>query len=315
MMVEFFNLAIEEGIKRLFEGDSLNLVPVKDATKLLLFRIVGTMFVHVVLQGGLVDMFPFLAPSIVAFLVGEEKEAVAVHLSKHHIPMNAATECLHLLLESLDNCKTDFDVQKLLHGEDANESFWQVINSSHLPKTQEINFQNRDLLIQELVYNELISSRPHEICELRVGLETLGFLSALRKSPQLLKALFCVEPRSNLQPKFGPTEFKDIITYANATNFAQNQSRSWFQEYLEPVEEANNEFCAGTRLSTLLMFVTGFKVPPVGGFLPDDDNFTLPTVSAYLFILNIPTVHSSKKKFFEEMDKALKYGSRGFRNP
>ena len=90
-MVEFFNLAIDEGIKRLFEGDSLNLVPVKDATKLLLFRIVGTMFVHVVLQGGPVDMFPFLAPSIVAFLAGEEKEAVAVHLSKHHILMNAAT--------------------------------------------------------------------------------------------------------------------------------------------------------------------------------------------------------------------------------
>ena len=35
MMVEFFNLAIEKEIKRLFEGDSLNLVAVKDATKLL----------------------------------------------------------------------------------------------------------------------------------------------------------------------------------------------------------------------------------------------------------------------------------------
>ena len=182
MMVEFFNLAIEEGIKRLSEGDSLNLVPVKDATKLLLFRIVGTMLIHVVLQGGPVNMFPFLAPNIVAFLAGEEKEAVAVHLSKHHIPMNAATECLHLLLESLDNCKTDFDVRKLLYGEDANESFWQVINSSHWPKAQEINFQNKDLLIQELVYNELISSRLQEICELRVGLETLGFLSTLRKA-------------------------------------------------------------------------------------------------------------------------------------
>ena len=68
IMVEFFNLAIEDGIKCLFEGDSLNLVPVKDAIKLLLFRIVGTMFVHVVLQGVPVDMFPFLAPSIFAFL-------------------------------------------------------------------------------------------------------------------------------------------------------------------------------------------------------------------------------------------------------
>ena len=132
-----------------------------------------------------------------------------------------------------------------------------------------------------------------------------------------------MEPRSIVQPKFGPTELKNIITYANATNFSQNLSKSWFQEYLELVEEANNEFCAGTRLSTLLMFATGFKVPPIGGFrksikvqfLPDDDNFTLPTVSACFFILNIPTVHPSKKKLFEEMDKALKYGSRGFSNP
>ena len=99
-----------------------------------------------------------------------------------------------------------------------------------------------------------------------------------------------MEPRSIVQPKFGPTEFKDIITYADATNFAQNQSKSWFQKYLEGVKEENNEFCAGTRLSTLLMFATGFKVPPIGGFrksikvqfLPDDDNFTLPTVSACL---------------------------------
>ena len=38
------------------------------------------MFVHVVLQGVPVDMLLFLPPSIVAFLPGEEKEAVAISL-------------------------------------------------------------------------------------------------------------------------------------------------------------------------------------------------------------------------------------------
>eukprot|EP00112_Aurelia_sp_Birch-Aquarium-sp1_P013234 Seg2801.3 transcript_id=Seg2801.3/GoldUCD/mRNA.D3Y31 product="hypothetical protein" protein_id=Seg2801.3/GoldUCD/D3Y31 len=49
--VEFFNMAWEHVTKRLFEGNIKRLVPVKDTTKLFLFRLCGMMVVHTVMQG------------------------------------------------------------------------------------------------------------------------------------------------------------------------------------------------------------------------------------------------------------------------
>ena len=73
--VELFGLALEEATKRLFEGDTINLVPIKDSTKLFLFRMFGMMLVHVIIQGGPLDMFLTLAPSIITVLLDEDKEA------------------------------------------------------------------------------------------------------------------------------------------------------------------------------------------------------------------------------------------------
>ena len=66
------------------------------------------------------------------------------------------------------------------------------------------------------------------------------------------------------------------------------------------VEEADED-----KLRSLLQFITGHKsVPPCGlpqniclKYLPDDDEKGLPTSSACLAILNIPTIHSSEAKF------------------
>ena len=81
------------------------------------------------------------------------------------------------------------------------------------------------------------------------------------------------------------------------------------------VEEADED-----KLRSLLQFITGHKsVPPCGlpqkiclKYLPDDDEKGLPTSSACLAILNIPTIHSSEAKFIHNFDVALRFESQGF---
>jgi hypothetical protein len=88
-------------------------------------------------------------------------------------------------------------------------------------------------------------------------------------------------------------------------------------------KEEDQEFPGDSRCRSLLQFWSGWAFVPFGGlakrlkivFLDDDDKNSLPTASACTAILRLPTVHSSKSKFFEAMDIACKYGKVGFPNP
>ena len=76
--MEFFNLVWEEVLKRLFEGHYPSYVPVKDNTKLFLFRLVGMMLVHTVLQDGPVSKFPKLSSSAISCMLGETVDEVSM---------------------------------------------------------------------------------------------------------------------------------------------------------------------------------------------------------------------------------------------
>ena len=104
------------------------------------------------------------------------------------------------------------------------------------------------------------------------------------------------------------------IDWPEPSGFAEKQSLEWFKKYI--VE-------ASDRRKVILHFATGWIMISLGGlsrkiqvtFLPDDDELELPTSSACLFILHMPTVHSNEKLFAKFMDIALKFGSMGFPNP
>lgn len=78
------------------------------------------------------------------------------------------------------------------------------------------------------------------------------------------------------------------------------------------------------KLQSPLQYATGFKsVPPRGlpqkvsvHYLPEDDDerASIPTSSACLAILNIPTIQSVEALFIESLDCALKCESQGFHN-
>ncbi len=83
------------------------------------------------------------------------------------------------------------------------------------------------------------------------------------------------------------------------------------------------ELVGGSRINVLMVFCTGHSKLPRNGiknkfqvqFLTDDDEIVLPTSSACLQCARLPNSHSSKSKFDQAMDTALKFAALGFPNP
>lgn len=316
MKVEFFTLALQEVKNRLFEGTEPNMIPIKDATKSLLFQLAGEIISHSVSQKGSIG-FPILAPHLYAYIVGYSEDEITLLMKREYIPLDTSTSLLHDLLSGLDECKGDADIQVLLEDNVKSEAFWQLINSSRWPKEKPINITTRDFLLQHLVHHELLTSRKNEIEEFKEGLKSLGFLDLLVKNKEMCKALLCA---TEAQP-LNSDALKDMMLEIVPSNFSEQQSHAWFLDYLDQKE--NQEFPGDSRVQSLFQFWTGWSVVPFGGltkrlkvvFLPDDDIHSLPTTSACTATLRLPTVHSSKMKFYQAMDIALKYARVGFPNP
>lgn len=316
MKVELFGLALQEVKNRLFEGKVPNLVPIKDATKGLLFQIAGMIISHSVSQQASIG-FPALAPHVYGYICGDAEDEIAPLMKKEFIPLDASTAVLHEFLTGFEACKSDAEIEVLLEANPMSEAFWQLINSSRWPKEKLVNIHTKEFLLQHMVYHELLTSRKNELDELKEGLKSLGFLDLILKNKEMCKALFCATESK----QFTMESLKGMMLDIKSTNFAEEQSHKWFLEYLG--QDGDHEFPKDSRCTSLLQFWTGWSVIPFGGlakrlkvtFLPDDDKHCLPTASACTAMLRLPTVHSSKAKFYEAMDIALKYGKVGFPNP
>ncbi len=316
MKIEFFTLALNEIKARLFEGAERNMVPIKDATKGILFQLAGVVISRAFLQRSSIG-FPYLAPHIYSQIVEEEEDEIATQMKKEHIPLDASTALLHEFLTALENCTTDEDVHALLEENVKNEAYWQIINSSRWPKEKIVDISSKEFLLQHLIFHELLVSRKNEIEEFSDGLKHLSFLDFLRKHKETCKVLFT---GAECQP-ITVDSLKEMIINVETKSFSERQAHEWFLAYLN--EDEDEDFPVDSRLRALLQFWTGWTIIPFGGlvkrlkvvFLPDDDTKTLPTTSSCTALLRIPTVHSSKKGFFKSMNIALKFGSVGFPNP
>lgn len=316
MKVEFFSLALQEVKRRLFEGKEGNLVPIKDATKGVLFQLAGVIISHSVCLQASVG-FPVIAPYVYEYIVGSPEDKIELLMKKDLIPLDASTSLLLDLLNGLELCKSDADIEALLEGNKSSEAFWQLLNSSRWPKEQPVNINNKDYVLQHLIQHELLTARKNEINDFKEGLKSLGFLDLVSQNKEVCEVLFC----ANGKKKLDSDSFKDMMLDVKPSNFAEEQSYKWFMEYIN--QEENQEFPGDSRLRSLLEFWSGWSFVPFSGlskrlkvvFLADDDKHSLPTAAACPAILRLPTVHSSKSKFFGAMDVACKHGKNGFINP
>jgi len=214
---------------------------------------------------------------------------------------------LHDLLDKLQ----EGDVSQVLENHPSSESFWSVINASHWPITKKITDQNVAHLVQNLLESEIILSRKFEIDSFAEGLKMLEFLDVIKNNKEVCFKLLCY----SIDQTLTSNGFKNLFdaSVERPSDFAQQRSFDWFMEY---VSNAGEE-----KLRCLLQFITGFKsVPPRGlphnivlKYLPEDDEkSSLPSATACLAILQLPTIHSTANKFNQSFDIALEFESQGF---
>ena len=136
LSAEFFQLALDQVKKRLFQGQEERVLPVKDSTKSSLFRIAGMIVAHSVLQSG--PCFPCLCPALYEYLAGNREDLV-LHLDNNDIPMTAATQPVINIIKEIDNCETADDLSNCL----VDDTAWNIISASHWPNEVLITLRNK----------------------------------------------------------------------------------------------------------------------------------------------------------------------------
>ena len=307
---EFFPLCCDEAAKRLFEGD-LGLIPRRGiGRKGMQFEVVGALIAHSVLQGG--PSFPFQAEWVVSYILGENPSNLTI--SKEYITVSELTSTLSELVDKLDNAQTPEELHHVLEVHEKHNSFWEVINSSEWSSIEVITVGNKGCLIHELIFNELVRQGQDQLDSLRRGLEVLGFLSLLKKHRKVAEKVLVY---SSLEVT--AEQFISYIT-SKPIGHAENHTYQWFLDYVKSTEGLKNEDFPKGKLSTLLKFTVGlWNVPPseskmtiIVKFLEDDDNEKLPKAGSCYNTLHLPTVHSSKNAFSNNMDIGLKHGHSWF---
>ena len=227
-----------------------------------------------------------------------------------HLPSSSffplASENLIDLIQKLETCESVDDV---LEKDPLNEAYWSLISASHWPINKVITKNDVPLLLQHLIENEILLSRKFEIDKIGEGLALLGFLPLMRSNPELCYGLLCYTQNKRLSS----AKLKSFIFAHPPAEFGRKQSHTWFMEYIDEADE--------DKLANLLQFVTGYKsIPPRGlphkitiTYLPEDnEEANMPEAASCLSIIRLPTVISSRAKFFQVFDAALKHGCQGF---
>ena len=139
LSAEFFQLALDQVKKRLFQGKKVRVLPIKDCTKSSLFRIAGVIVAHSVLQSG--PSFSCLCPALYQYLVGK-CEDVPLYLDNNDIPLTAGTEAVVNLIKEIDSCVTADDLSNCLIDDKA----WNIISASNWPSEVCITLSNKGML-------------------------------------------------------------------------------------------------------------------------------------------------------------------------
>ena len=85
--IEFFELLLKEINLRLFEGQEIARLPVRDSSKALLLKLAGVAISHSIIQGG--PAFSCLSLAVYAYLAKCDADIIATHIHKDDVPKNA----------------------------------------------------------------------------------------------------------------------------------------------------------------------------------------------------------------------------------
>ena len=245
-------------------------------------------------------------------MLGEDPSNLII--SKEYISQSEVTSTLLELIEELDKAQMPEALNYVLEVHVKHNSFWEVINASEWSSTEVITIKNKGCLVHELIFNKLVRRRKDQPDSLSRGLQMLGFLSLLKRHCKVADHVLCYNVL-----EINAEQFISFVK-SNPSSHAERQAYQWFLDYITSADGVKNEDFPKGKLSTLLKFATGlWNIPPVESkmeisvrFLEDDDEQKLPKAGSCSSVLHLPTVHSSRNAFNNNMNVALKYGHAGF---
>jgi len=94
-------------------------------------------------------------------------------INKSLLPQNASSSNLLDFIESLDEVNIKEDLDSLV------DKYIKVINCSRWDPTKEITLKNRDVLLAQLPYEELVYKRQAQLQAIRDGLNNVGYFHLL----------------------------------------------------------------------------------------------------------------------------------------
>ena len=118
--------------------------------------------------------FPFLAPWVVDILC-ENQGGTSGQISVDDIPLTSATGCTVNFIKSLESCSSNKMISELFDTADG-PAFEQIVGLSDWDQNEDITINNKAILADMLVYEELVQRRGKKINAMREGLAVLKYL-------------------------------------------------------------------------------------------------------------------------------------------
>lgn len=298
--LEFFTNVFDVVTTRLLEGDDeIGYLPKRlGMASRKNFEVLALVIYHAFVQGGV--FFGRFQNWVFNYLIDpDDLDLLKCSVNVEHIPKNAGTAPLLEFIDDLKGAESDEDIFNLC----GKPEYSERINASQWDICDPVNTENKNLLIQELIYDEVVRKRHEQLNALISGFRFCGFYDVMKKHRNIIDEVFV--PCKSMSPF---PLFKKAIQNLQYDN---QQIIEWFDEYIESADD--------TTLKRLLQFTTarvtvpsyGLRKPIKVELLKDDENLIYPRSMTCFQIISLPVVHSKKENFFKHMNTALALESSG----
>ena len=172
LKAELFTKVFEQTKQELFEhaeDKPWSLIPKRSGGNMQVFKIFDIIITHNLLHNG--PYFNCLEPWVVDILLNEESVSGNIHMD--HIPVISSTGNLLNFIKSLYNCNNGQSIRELFNSADG-PAFEQLVSSTDWDPNEPITIENKEILINLLLYEETIVRRGKKVKAMREGLKVMG---------------------------------------------------------------------------------------------------------------------------------------------
>lgn len=298
LTVEFFTKFFDNAKKELFEtvdGKEWQHVPKRSGGNNHIYKILGVAIAHSLRNNG--PFFDCLAPWAVDVLCNNN--GTSGNIGVNDIPITTSTGCTVNFIKSLAECNTHNEITQLFQSTDG-PAYEQIIGLSDWDPNEDITCDNKSILINMLIYEEMVIRRGKKVNAIREGLAMMEFADYLHLP--VTRQIF-----SGIPTILSADIVSSVIDWPSPSGRKECSCVEWLGEFLKGCNNLGCflQFCTGFRGVTQL--IVQKKLIELD-FLHGEK---LPKASACTRTLMLP-LGNTKEEFMNLMDKAISFECEGF---